>query len=1181
MAKIPKPLPTLAFQVIHENISTRSKKLDLSNCGLDEIPEDVTGFHWLEELTLSTASYYDDDLKKYVSSENKGPENTFQRLPEGMERLSELRHLTITGSKANPIVIDLTAIGQLRKLRHLHLNNTVLSDLSPLSNLKDLEILAMYESQVKDISALSCLYKLRILRIRINKVSDISPLEKLTSLEVLRFGKNQVTDLRPLSGLIGLKTLSFYSNLVEDLSPVEYLFNLESLTLRGNKVSDISPLSVLRGLVSLDMSSNKIVDLTPITYMSSLTKLSFRRNRIQNVSVLYGKSTLRELNFNENRVRNISVLATLPGLEELDISNNEITDVSPLYGLINLEKLSLRKNEVEDISGLSNLVKLKELDFGNTKVTGIPFFIFGVNLTRISFENSQVLSLRPLIEIPSLQKFVATRCPIIDCPADVYESGDPRQLKAYFQAMDHPDPLPDTTMLTSPAKKIGRTVRGIMPPNLEPAAPKRDVKLIILGNANTGKTNLVNWLEKNSFIGDRKTTHGLEVHRWEPSPTRFPALKNISVSIWDFGGQEYYHEAYRLFLSSNALYLLLWCKEYDINGRRSTILTDGELPVELEHFELRYWLDTIQCYSGGKKDLSLLTVQNKTDNSTDKKRIPQEWHDKYSITESFHISLMQGWDKSNSRQHNILDNFVKELGFLIEKTADQAETPPYWQHIRDKILLPGKDKQDPFARRMKSQLFISLSSFWDACAEVIGRPISEDDQHTLPRWLDRGGVVVFFPDIPSLSDKIFLYPDRLAKEIYEVLNKKVLEKGGEFSAGDIPGKKEEFRTIFLEIAVHLGLIFPHPDREKGPDYYIAPQYLPDKHPVEDLFNIASRGFWESGFCVRVPLFYYKKVLHGLLIHFAADKNTECRYFWKHGILFTKNKQGVLIKGLYPLEDQHEGTLLIGVEKSRSGETGLQKEIFNQLLAILGIGQKEPDDQRPISSTGEPDSPPEEAFSAEDMEKLEKIEVLVSANGRDFVDYLELLRNSGEPKVLASDQRTWLMTRNFEEILPVPPPHAKKVFLSYSHHDISWLGKLRTQLSGLRRANEIESWDDREILPGDQWNETIRTNLENADVYILLLSANFIASDYIWNIELSTALGEFAKRRATLIPVLIDPIDLESIPFITVGEQGSYRISDFEIVPKENGRLKAVSLWSNHQEALTSVAESIRRVVRGL
>ncbi len=208
---------------------------------------------------------------------------------------------------------------------------------------------------------------------------------------------------------------------------------------------------------------------------------------------------------------------------------------------------------------------------------------------------------------------------------------------------------------------------------------------------------------------------------------------------------------------------------------------------------------------------------------------------------------------------------------------------------------------------------------------------------------------------------------------------------------------------------------------------------------------------------------------------------------------------------------------------------------------------------------------------------------VSANGRDFVSYLELLRNAGQPKVLAMDNSTWLMTKNFEAILPEPPPHAKRVFLSYSHHDITWLGRLRTHLSGLRRANEIESWDDKEILPGDQWNEVIRGKLEEADVYILLLSANFIASDYIWNTELSTAIGQFAKRRATLIPVLIDPIDLESIPLITTqNEQGGWRINEFEITPKDdNGKLKAISLWPNYEEALARVTESIRRVIRGL
>ncbi len=64
----PMPQSDLAFRLIAENKSTQGKKLDLSNCGLREVPAEVTTLHWLEELNLSTSSYYDDDLKRYSAS---------------------------------------------------------------------------------------------------------------------------------------------------------------------------------------------------------------------------------------------------------------------------------------------------------------------------------------------------------------------------------------------------------------------------------------------------------------------------------------------------------------------------------------------------------------------------------------------------------------------------------------------------------------------------------------------------------------------------------------------------------------------------------------------------------------------------------------------------------------------------------------------------------------------------------------------------------------------------------------------------------------------------------------------------------------------------------------------------------------------------------------------------------
>ncbi|MBV2137066.1 MAG: toll/interleukin-1 receptor domain-containing protein [Candidatus Thiodiazotropha sp. (ex Ctena orbiculata)] len=105
----------------------------------------------------------------------------------------------------------------------------------------------------------------------------------------------------------------------------------------------------------------------------------------------------------------------------------------------------------------------------------------------------------------------------------------------------------------------------------------------------------------------------------------------------------------------------------------------------------------------------------------------------------------------------------------------------------------------------------------------------------------------------------------------------------------------------------------------------------------------------------------------------------------------------------------------------------------------------------------------------------------------------------------------------------------RLFLSYSHQDEDLRKELEKHLAALRRDGVIDIWQDRRIGPGDEFDREISNQLESADIVLLLVSSDFLHSDYCYDIEMKRALERHAEDSARVIPVILRPCDWQKTP----------------------------------------------------
>jgi hypothetical protein len=140
----------------------------------------------------------------------------------------------------------------------------------------------------------------------------------------------------------------------------------------------------------------------------------------------------------------------------------------------------------------------------------------------------------------------------------------------------------------------------------------------------------------------------------------------------------------------------------------------------------------------------------------------------------------------------------------------------------------------------------------------------------------------------------------------------------------------------------------------------------------------------------------------------------------------------------------------------------------------------------------------------------------------------------------------------------------EIFYAYAHEDEALRRELEKHLSVLNREGLIAGWHDRTIRAGQESESEIDTHVKSADIILLLVSPDFLASDYCYNVEMRTALRRHAHHEAVVVPVILRSVDWSIAPF-----------AHLQALPRDG---RPVTLWPDRDAAFMNIAQEIRGLV---
>jgi internalin A len=806
----------------------------------------------------------------------------------------------------------------------------------------------------------------------------------------------------------------------------------------------------------------------------------------------------------------LSSVEILSSVKTVDLSNLSLTVIpDAITSCTDLKILDLSMNQLTSVTEvIAQLVNLKSLSLHNNQLKNFPrVFSCLTNLEELFLCKNQLTGLSDTIaQLTNLKRLDLSNNQLASLPKTMRQLAHLEQL--YLHGNDR---------LGLPPEILGPTSEEVFLRNATPTNPQEILDYYFRTRhgkrypLNEAKLILVGYGAAgktslvNRLVHNTFDKNSLQTEGIQVTQwsLRLNGIENVRLNIWDFGGQEIMHATHQFFLTHRSLYILV------LTGRQGHEDADAE-----------YWLNLIESFGD---ESPVLIVLNKI------KSHPFDLNRRALRQKFFNIVDFLETDCETSQGIEILRQTIECETNRLEHLRDAF--PASWFGIKDQIATMPEN-------------FISFERYRTLCATQ-----GETDptaQEQLSTYLHNLGIILNYKDDLRLRDTHVLNPQWVTKGIYTILNaKKLAQNKGELNVCDFAAILDstayppERHAYLFELMRKFELCVRFPEDEGR---YLIPQLLDKQQPPEaDNFDPTE--------CLNFQ-YHYPTLPEGLLPRFIVRTHTlsKGQPCWRTGVILKFDGDIALVKG-----DIQDKKVYISVTGASGGRRTLLNIIRSNFEYIHSSFTFQPEEMVPIPKN------PDTLIAYKELRIMEKnrIQLFKKVVGEKVLDLSVTNLLNGV------DLEGTRKSNPMKDLTQSP----LRLFYSYSHKDEEHQADLEIHLTLMKRRGLLETWSDRKITAGQEWEGEIDKELDRANIILLLISPDFIASNYCYDIEMKRAIERHEAKEARVIPIIVRDVDWDIPP-----------LRKLKALPKD---AKPVKLWSDKDTAWKSVAIGISTVIQEL